>query len=137
MNKRLNIENRKANYLYSIVESFEVGIVLNGLDVKQLLNEKVDITTSYCLITNGEIYVYNINFHSANYKKLLMHKKEILKLFNDSVKNNLSIIPLAIYESNNKFKMKIGLAKPKKMYDKRETLKKRDNFLNMNRFIKK
>ena len=78
------------------------------------------------MIENGEIFVYNMPFSDNQKKKLLMHKKEILKLQIKSLESNLQIIPLLIYDKNNKFKMLISLAKPKKNYDKRETIKKRE-----------
>lgn len=135
--KKIIIQNRKANFQYSIIETFEAGIVLLGADVKQLLNEKIDLTTAYCDIKDAQIFICNVNFHTNNQKKLLMHKKEILKLFVKVKENHYSIIPLEVYENNNLFKVKIGLAKPKKNYDKREKIKEKDSLLKINRLIKK
>lgn len=122
----MELNNRKARHNYNILETFEAGIELNSNNVKQIVNGNLDISASYCMIENGEIFVYNIPFKDENKKRLLMHKKEILKLQIKSSENNLQIIPLSIYDKNNKFKMLISLSKSKKNYDKRETIKKRE-----------
>ena len=122
----MELHNRKARHNYNIIETYEAGIKLTGSNVKQIVLHSLDISSSFCMIENGEIFVYNIPFSDNQKKKLLMHKKEILKLQIKSLESNLQIIPLLIYDKNNKFKMLISLAKPKKNYDKRETIKKRE-----------
>lgn len=122
----MELHNRKARYNYNILETYEAGMKLTGNNIKQLINGGLDISSSYCMIEKKEVYVYNLPFSDNNKKKLLLHKKEILKLQIKSLESNLQIIPLMIYEKNNKFKMLISLVKPKKNYDKRETIKKRE-----------
>ena len=122
----MEISNRKAKYEYYIVETYEAGMKLKGENVKQIVNGQLDISTSFCHICNGEIFVCNIPFFDCNKIKLLLHRKEILKLKIKQEEKHLSIIPLKIYSKNNKFKMAIALCKPKRNYDKREVIKKRD-----------
>lgn len=122
----MELHNRKARHNYNILETYEAGIKLTGQNVKQLVSNSLDISSSYCMIEKGEIFIYNIPFSDNTKKKLLMHKKEILKLSIKSSEGYLQIIPLMVYEKNNKLKVLISLAKPKKNYDKRETIKKRE-----------
>lgn len=122
----MELHNRKARHNYNIVETYEAGIKLTGENVKQIVNDSLDISSSYCMCESNEIFVYNIPFRDNKKKKLLLHKKEILKIKIKSSEHNYQIIPLMMYDKNNKFKILISLAKPKKNYDKRETIKKRD-----------
>ena len=140
----IEINNRKAKYDYQIFETYEAGIVLKGTEIKSIRQGNCNLKDSYVVIKQNEAYV--INMHISQYKegnifnheetrtrKLLLHKKEILKL-NDKIKiNGYTIIPLKLYTSKNKAKLLIGLAKGKKNYDKRETIKQRD----INRDIRK
>ncbi len=133
----MEIVNRKAKYNYQIFETIEAGIVLTGTEIKSLKMGKANIKDSYARIKNNEIFL--INMHISSYengnifnhdetreRKLLLHKKEILK-FRDKIKlEGYTIVPLKVYLKNGRAKVLIGLAKGKKNYDKREDIKKRD-----------
>lgn len=140
----IEINNKKAKYDYQIFETYEAGIVLKGTEIKSIRLGNCNLKDSYVVIRQNEAYV--INMHISQYKegnifnheetrtrKLLLHKKEILKL-NDKIRiNGYTIIPLKLYTNKNKAKLLIGVAKGKKNYDKRETIKQRD----INRDIRK
>ena len=133
----MEILNRKAKYNYQIFETVEAGIVLTGTEIKSLRLGKANIKDSYARIKNNEIFL--INMHISSYengnifnhdetreRKLLLHKKEILK-FRDKIKlEGYTLVPLKVYLKNGRAKVLIGLAKGKKNYDKREDIKKRD-----------
>ena len=133
----MEILNRKAKYNYQIFETVEAGIVLTGTEIKSLRLGKANIKDSYARVKNNEIFL--INMHISRYdngnlfnhdeireRKLLLHKKEILK-FRDKIKlEGYTLVPLKVYLKNGKAKVLIGLAKGKKNYDKREDIKKRD-----------
>ena len=133
----MEILNRQAKFNYDILESIEAGIVLTGTEIKSLKRGSANIKDSYAVIKNDEIYL--LNMHISHYdegnifnhdetrtRKLLLHKKEILKLKNKIELNGFTIVPLKIYFVKNRAKVLIGLAKGKKIYDKREDIKKRD-----------
>jgi len=132
-------KNKKAFHEYEILERYEAGIVLEGSEVKALRLSRVNLKDSFVRIDAGEIYVYGMHithlttsnmYYRSDEKrarKLLLHKKEIKKLFASVSQKGLSIIPLKIYFNHkNKAKIEISLARGKTLYDKRETLKKRD-----------
>lgn len=133
----MEILNRKARYDYFIEEEIEAGIVLTGTEIKSIRLGKVNISDSYAIIRNEEIYL--LNTHISSYekgnifnheenrtRKLLMHKKEIKKLNNKVVLEGYTLIPLKIYFSKGRAKVLIGVCKGKKNFDKRETIKERD-----------
>ena len=133
----MEILNRKAGYDYEIEDTYEAGIVLTGTEIKSIREGKVNIKDSYAIIRNNEIYL--LNTHISQYKegnifnhdedrtrKLLLHKKEILKLRDKLEIDGYTIIPLKIYFVKNKAKVLLGLAKGKKNYNKKETIKERD-----------
>lgn len=133
----MEILNRKARYDYFIEEEIEAGIVLTGTEIKSIRLGKVNISDSYAIIRNEEIYL--LNTHISSYekgnifnheenrtRKLLMHKKEIKKLNNKIVLEGYTLIPLKIYFSKGRAKVLIGVCKGKKNFDKRETIKERD-----------
>lgn len=133
----MEILNRKARYDYFIEDTIEAGIVLTGTEIKSLKEGKANIKDSYAIIRNGEIYL--LNTHISSYekgnrfnheedrtRKLLMHKKEILKLNNKVNLSGYTLIPLRIYLSHGLAKAEIGLCKGKHNYDKKETIKERD-----------
>jgi len=133
----MEILNRKARYDYEIEETYEAGIVLTGTEIKSIRNGKVNIKDSYAIIRNNEIYLLNthislydegnrFNHEEERTRKLLLHKKEILKLKNKLELEGYTLIPLKIYFVKSKAKVLIGVAKGKKNFDKRETIKKRD-----------
>lgn len=133
----MEINNRKAKFDYMILEEIEAGMVLKGTEVKSIKDGKANIKDSYAIIKNGEVYL--LNMHISEYKegnifnheetrtrKLLLHKKEILKLRDKVDLQGLTLIPLKVYFKKNKAKVLLGLAKGKKTYDKRESIKERD-----------
>ena len=144
----MEIINRKAKYNYQIFDTIEAGIVLTGTEIKSLRLGKANIRDSYVRVKNDEMYI--INMHISGYengnifnhdetreRKLLLHKKEILK-FRDKIKlEGYTIIPLKIYLVKGRAKVLIGLAKGKKTYDKREDIKKRDIERNIRARLKK
>ena len=133
----MEILNRKARYDYEIEETYEAGIVLTGTEIKSIREGKANIKDSYAIIRNNEIYLLNthislydegnrFNHEEDRTRKLLMHKKEILKLRDKLEQEGYTLVPLKMYFVKSKYKVLIGLAKGKKLYDKRETIKKRD-----------
>jgi len=131
----MEIINRKARYDYEIEETYEAGIVLTGTEIKSIRSGKANIKDSYAIIKNEEIFLLNthislydegnrFNHEESRTRKLLLHKKEILKLRDKVDLEGYTLIPLKIYFVKAKAKVLIGLAKGKKSYDKRETIKK-------------
>lgn len=134
----MEILNRRANYDYFIEDTYEAGIVLTGTEIKSLRKGKANIKDSYAIIRNDEIYLLNAHISSyeqANQfnhdenrtRKLLLHKKEILKLRDKLLKEGYTLIPLKMYFKENNLKVLIGVCKGKKNFDKREAIKKREN----------
>ena len=133
----MEINNRKARFDYSIEDEIECGIELKGTEVKSIRNGSVNLKDSYAIIRNGEAYLLNahislyeegniFNHDEVRTRKLLLHKNEILKL-NDKIRiEGYTLVPLKMYFVKNKVKVLIGIEKGKKLYDKRETIKKRD-----------
>lgn len=126
-------ENRKARHDYFIHETYEAGIELKGTEVKSLCNGRANLKDSYAEIKNGEIFVEHMhisvyeqgnifNHDPLRRRKLLMHKKEILKLFGKTREKGFTLIPLKIYFKNGKAKMELALASGKHNYDKRAAL---------------
>lgn len=133
----IEIVNRKANYDYQILETIEAGLVLKGTEIKSIRDGKVNLKDSYAIVKNNEVFI--LNMHISQYKegnvfnheetrtrKLLLNKKEIFKLRDSIALNGYTLIPLKLYFKNNKAKILIGIAKGKKNYDKRESIKQRD-----------
>ena len=131
--------NRKANFEYTVLEDFTAGIVLIGNEVKSIRKGNVTLSTdSFIYLKDGEVWVKNLKVaryeqtHSAEKhdenrdKKLLLNRKEINKIERLLQDNGTTIVPLSIFTLHNKVKVKIGVVKGKKLYDKRETIKKRD-----------
>lgn len=129
--------NRKATHDYHIVETFETGIVLTGTEIKSIRQGRVNIQDSYARIENGELFI--IGMHISPYeqgnrynvdptrtRKLLMHAKEINRLLGKTKMQGLTLIPLDVHLRNGFAKIKLALAKGKKLYDKRATAAKRD-----------
>jgi len=129
------IVNKKATYQYKILERWEAGIVLKGTEVKSIRGGGVSFTDSFVRIRRGEIFLHNL--HIAPYsatsfeydpkreRKLLLHKSQIRKLTGILTQKGFTLIPLCIYFKKNKVKVEIGLAKGKKLYDKREKIKRK------------
>lgn len=133
----MEILNRKAKFDFEIIDTIEAGIVLKGTEIKSLREGKANIKDSYAIIKNNEAYLLNMhisqyekgnifNHEETRTRKLLFHKKEITKL-NDKIRlDGFTLVPLKVYLLKNKAKVLIGIAKGKKTYDKRETIKQRD-----------
>lgn len=131
-------KNKKAYFEYEILDKFTAGIVLIGTEVKSIKESKVSISEAYCTITDGEIYI--LGMHISDYKKikhtnhaplrnrkLLLNRKEIDKLSKSIKEKGLTIVPLSVFISDTGLiKIEIGLAKGKKVYDKRESIKQKD-----------
>ena len=143
----MEINNRKAKFDYTILEEIEAGMVLKGTEVKSIKDGKANIKDSYAIIKNGEVYLLNkhiseykegniFNHEETRTRKLLLHKKEILKLRDKVDLQGLTLIPLKVYFKKNKAKVLLGLAKGKKTYDKRESIKERDIKRNLEKIYK-
>ena len=140
-------ENRKAFHDYFIDERYECGVALSGTEVKSLRAGKVNLKDSYCQVKDGEIFLIGVhispydhgnrfNLDPMRSRKLLMHKREINKLFGTVKQDGLSLIPLSIYFKDSRVKMQVGLCKGKKLYDKRADAAKRDAKREIDRNIK-
>lgn len=138
------VSNRKARHDYEILDSYETGIVLKGSEVKSLRLANANLQDSYAMIRGGEVWLEGMHintYEQANQfnhepvraRRLLLHKKEIRKLFSKTNERGLTLVPLKVYFSNGKAKVELGLCKGKKSYDKRETLAKRDHDIEMQR----
>jgi len=149
MQKHINIQNKKARFEYEILDKYTAGIVLTGTEIKSIRNSKASIAESFCEFNDqGELFVVNMYieeyFYGTHYnhkpraeRKLLLNKRELKKL-NREVKNSgLTIIPLRLFINDKGYaKLEIALAKGKKLYDKRETMKDRDNKRDLDRIKK-
>lgn len=124
-------DNRKARHDYTIEESFEAGIELKGTEVKSLRAGRANLKDSFAIIENGELYLHGMhispyeqgnifNVDPMRPRKLLMHKKEILRLLGKTKEQGLTLVPLKAYFKKDKIKIELALAKGKKLYDKRE-----------------
>ena len=133
----MEILNRKARFNYDLIDTIECGIVLKGTEIKSIRAGKANIKDSYGIIKNNEVYILNMhispyenggvfNHEETRTRKLLLHKNEILKLKNKLELEGFTLIPLKVYFVNGKAKIELGLCKGKKLYDKREDVKKRD-----------
>ena len=140
-------KNRKAYHDYFIEESFEAGIELFGTEVKSIRQGTLNLKDSYCSIKDGEIFVRGMhispyekgnifNKDPLRVRKLLMHKREILKLSNAIKQDGLTLVPLSVYLKGQRVKVQIGLCKGKKLYDKREDASRRDAKREMDRTLK-
>lgn len=147
MERKLIAKNPTARHNYSITETIEAGIVLSGTEIKSIRNGKVNLKDTYVNIKNGEAYIYGMHispYEQGNIfnkdplrnRKLLLHKKEILKLADKIKLKGLSLVPISLYFSRNKVKVEIGIGKGKKLYDKREEIAKKDAQMKINRALK-
>ncbi len=132
------IFNKKAAFDYEILEKFEAGIVLSGTEIKAIKSGKANLAGSFAIIRNNEIFLLNLSIPpykpknvSASYqpdktRKLLLHKKQIASLSGQLKQKNLNLIPLRMYNKHGLIKVELALAKGKKKFDKRESIKKRE-----------
>ena len=123
-------QNKKAWHEYEILEKFEAGIVLTGQEIKAIRAHHINLNGSFARIQNNEAWTLNIHISNVDEpersRKLLMHKAEIQSLLGKTRQKGLSLIPLSIYLKKGKAKVEIGLARGKKLYDRRDEIKKRD-----------
>ena len=140
--------NKKASHDYFVLESFEAGIELKGTEVKSLRKSSVNLRDSWCSITDGEIFVNGMhigayeqgnifNVDSRRVRKLLMHKREIDKLYGEVKKDGISLISFSVYFKGSIIKLQICVCKGKKLYDKREAIAKKTQDRDIARLMKK
>ncbi|MGN0174123.1 MAG: SsrA-binding protein SmpB [Acutalibacteraceae bacterium] len=139
--------NKKAYHEYFVLEKYEAGIELVGTEVKSIRAGRVNLKESWCMIKNGEIFVNGMHispYEQGNIfnkdpfrvRKLLMHRKEIDRLFGKIKQDGLTLIPTSVYFKNSKVKIEIGLCKGKNLHDKRETLAKKQAARDIDRALK-
>ena len=140
-------ENRKARHEYFVIESMETGIELVGTEVKSLRQGSVNLKDSWCSIDKGELFIKGMhispyekgnifNRDPLRVRKLLMHRKEINRLFGKVKQDGLTLIPLSLYFKGSRVKIQLGLCKGKKLYDKREDAAKKDAKRQIERAVK-
>ncbi len=146
--QRLIVSNRKARHEYQILEVIETGIVLKGTEVKSLRKRNANLQDSYAIIKNGELWLLglhinpyeqgNINNHDpVRTRKLLIQKKELRKLFSSVSEHGLTLVPLSMYFKGPYAKVELAVARGKKSYDKRESIKKREAERNISRTLRR
>lgn len=143
------IDNRKAHFNYTIEETFEAGIELQGFEVKSIKNGSGNINSAFCIVRGGEAYIINMNIppyqpHNVDLgydpertRRLLLSKKEIKKLGEKDDVKGLTLVPVSLYSKGRHIKVSIAVAKGKRVFDKRETIKKRDLDREMEREYKR
>ena len=149
MQKKINILNKKAKFQYEILDKYTAGIVLTGTEIKSIRDSKASIAESFCEFNDrGELFVINMTIQEYMYgnyynhkpkaeRKLLLNRRELKKLEKEVNTSGLTIIPLRLFINEKGLaKLDIALAKGKKLYDKRETIKDRDNKRNLDRIKK-
>ena len=141
MQENINIKNKKAKFKYFIEKKYIAGLVLTGLQIKSIRYKKANIDNSYCTFDSDELFLYNTNFENnlkSNTIKLLLNKKELIKIKKETNSPGITIIPLKIFINDNGFaKVQICIAKGKRNYDKRETIKKREAKVKISRILKR
>ncbi len=146
-NLKVLATNRKAYHDYFVEETYEAGVVLTGTEIKSVRVGSLNLRDSYAQVRGGELWLMNV--HIAPYepasrenanpyrdRKLLMHRKEILRLAGRAQEKGLTIVPLRAYLKKNRAKIEIGLARGKKLYDKRDSIAKRDSDREVRRVVK-
>ncbi|MDD2271850.1 MAG: SsrA-binding protein SmpB [Desulfuromonadaceae bacterium] len=147
MGEKLICNNKRAYHDYFIEEKFEAGVVLQGTEVKSLRAGMANLSEAFMLVRDGEAYLHNLSIshyefgNSQNHqpdrnRKLLLHRSEIDRLYGKIREKGLSVIPLRLYFKDGLVKVEIGLAKGKKLYDKREDLKAKDSQREMSQALK-
>ena len=149
MQKQINIQNKRARFEFHLIENFTAGIVLSGTEIKSIRNGKASILEAYCVFVNGEVWIRNM--HIAAYengsfynhspkadRKLLLNRKEINKIEKFLKDKGNTVVPLKMYLSDKGWaKLEIALAKGKKLHDKRQDLKEKDDKREMDRAMKR
>jgi SsrA-binding protein len=148
--KNVNIQNKRARFEFELLDEYTAGIVLTGTEIKSLRNSKASIAESFCEFNEkGELFTVNMNIDEYAFgtrynhrpkaqRKLLLQKRELKKLHKEVKNSGLTIVPLRLFINDKGFaKLKIALARGKKLYDKRETIKDRENKIHLDRVKKK
>ena len=146
-NIKIISQNKKARHDYFIIETIEAGIELFGTEVKSVRQGKVNLTDAFATINNGEVFIKHMNispYEQGNIfnraplrdRKLLLHKKQILKLIGQIKQEGFSIVPLSVYLKGSLVKVSLAVVKGKKLYDKREDIAKKDSARRMDRAFK-
>tara|TARA_B100000405_G_scaffold205752_1_gene144601 strand:+ start:187 stop:624 length:438 start_codon:yes stop_codon:yes gene_type:complete len=140
----INIQNKKARFKYFTQKKYVAGLVLTGLQIKSIRSKNVNIDNSYCNFDSNELFLYNVNFENIhvnkknNTVKLLLNRNELLKIKKESDNPGITIVPLKIFINQSGFaKIQISIAKGKKNYDKRQTIKSREAKIKISRVMKK
>lgn len=145
----VNIKNKRASFDYTFIDTYTAGIVLTGTEIKSIRLGKAGLADTYCYFANNELWVKNMHIAEYSYgsynnhlarrdRKLLLNHKEIMKLQRDIKESGFTIVPVRLYINDRGLaKLVIALAKGKKLYDKREALKEKDDKRYMDRFFKK
>ena len=149
MNKKINIVNKRAKFEYVLMDQFSAGIVLTGTEIKSIRQSKASISDSFCEFNDsGELFVVNMfideythgnqyNHKTKSQRKLLLNKKELKKLLKEVKNTGLTIVPLKLFINEKGYaKIIISLAKGKKLYDKRQAIKSRENKVQLDRLKK-
>lgn len=150
MQQNINIKNKRARFEFDLLEEFTAGIVLTGTEIKSIRNSKASIAESFCEFNEkGELFTVNMNIDEYAFgtrynhrpkaqRKLLLQKRELKKLHKEVKNSGLTIVPLRLFINDKGFaKLKIALARGKKLYDKRETIRDRENKIHLDRVKKK
>ncbi len=144
----INIKNRKATFDYEILETFTTGIVLTGTEIKSIRQGKCGLTDTYCMVINSEIWVKNMYIAEYSYgsynnhtthrdRKLLLHRKEIRRIAKETMQPGFSIVPLRLFINERGLaKLVIAIGRGKKMYDKRQSIKEREDKRTIDRMLK-
>jgi SsrA-binding protein len=130
-------ENRKAFHDYHLLETFEAGVVLLGTEVKAIREGRINLRDSFARVEDGEVFIYNVHISPYSHRgyadheplrrrKLLLHRSEIRKLIGKTVEKGMTLVPTKLYFKDGRVKVAVSIAKGKKDYDKRETIKKRE-----------
>ena len=144
----MEIKNKRANYDYEIETTYEAGIVLKGTEIKSIREGKANLKDSYAIVKNGEVFLLNMhisaydkgnifNHEETRTRKLLLNKREILKITDAIEREGYTLVPIKVYFKGNKAKLLIGVARGKKTYDKREAIKKKDMDRDIQKQLKK
>ena len=148
MNKKLISNNKKAWHDFTILEKYQAGIVLTGTEIKSIRNGRINLKDSYAHIEDGEIFIHKMhispyeqgnryNHEPERVRKLLLTKKEIRKLIGQTKESGITLIPLNLFIEKGWAKLELGVAKAKKLHDKRESLMKKTTNREIERAIKK
>ena len=145
--EKMIAKNPTARHNYTINSTFEAGIVLTGTEIKSIRNGKVNLKDTYVNIKNGEAFIYGMHISPYEFgnifnkdplrnRKLLLHKKEIFKLYGMMKEKSVSLVPICLYFCGNKVKLEIGIGKGKKLYDKRQDMAKKEAERKIDRALK-